>query len=268
MMGTLQAGYGLDEDGYIISDVGLDKIGNVYFPCIEDSVVGLLRLFPQLVHSIYVYGSVARGESVAAKSDLDLLALFNGALSTEQKAEMKTFAKAMSEKHKSLVRDVGIAVSDYDYVTDPVNYYEQAFIKELCVCVHGKDLRERFGPYKLVPEIALSFNGDIAEVLARTIVRLKTAPPAEFKVISQNFSRKLIRTYYSMVMARSQIWSTRLVEQSEIFLRYFPQKELIINTLHEWVEEPSASREQVLDLFRREGEWAASNFRREALITS
>ena len=37
-MRTLHAGYGLDEDGYIVSDVSLDKIDHIYFPCIRESV--------------------------------------------------------------------------------------------------------------------------------------------------------------------------------------------------------------------------------------
>lgn len=265
-MGSLQAGYGLDRDGYIMSDVALDKIDNVYFPCIRESVEKLASLFPHLLHSIYVYGSVARGEAVAVKSDLDLLVMFNGTLSAEELAELKILTKALSRKYQSLVRDVGIVVVKYDYAMDPANYYEQAFLKEICVCVHGEDLRERFGPYKLTSEIAISFNGDIREVLARTVNQLEVASKEEFKTLLQSFARKLIRTYYSMVMERSQIWSTRLHEQSEVFIRYFQHKEPIIRTLQKWIEDPPTNRETVLELFKSEGKWVTANFEREARI--
>ncbi|MDR0140169.1 nucleotidyltransferase domain-containing protein [Metabacillus idriensis] len=251
-----------------MSDVALEKIDNAYFPCIRESVEKLAKLFPHLLHSVYVYGSVARGEAVLVKSDLDLLVMFNGSLSAEELAKLKTVTKALSQKYYSLVRDVGIAFANYDYVVDPANYYEQAFLKELCVCVHGEDIRERFGPYKLTSEIAVSFNGDISEVLARTIIRLETATIEEFKTLLQSFARKLIRTYYSMVMVRSQIWSTRLHEQSDVFIHYFPHKEPIIRTLLKWIEEPPTNRETVLDLFQSEGKWITANFECEARITS
>lgn len=267
-MANLQAGYGLDRDGYIMSDVGLDKIDIAYFPCIHESVEKLTKLFPHRLHSIYVYGSVARGEAVAFKSDLDLIAMFIGTLTCEESAKLNTLTKALSQKHRSLVRDVGIAVANYDYVVDPANYYEQAFLKEICACVNGEDLRERFGPYKLTSEIAISFNGNIREILARTISRLEGASDEEFKRLSQNFARKLIRTYYSMVMVRSQIWSTRLHEQSEVFIHHFPDKEPIIRTLQKWIEEPPTNRESILDLFQSEGNWVIANFEREARIPS
>ncbi|UJL48324.1 nucleotidyltransferase domain-containing protein [Virgibacillus sp. NKC19-16] len=215
-----------------------------------------------------VYGSVARGDAIAIKSDLDLLVVFNSTLSNEERVELKEISNVLSQKYRYIVRDVGIAVANYDYVMDAMNYYEQAFLKELCVCVYGEDLREQFGPYKLTSEIAVSFNGDFSEVFDRTIHRLETAPIEEFKILSQNIARKLIRTYYSMVMARSQIWSTRLDEQSDVFIRYFPDKAPIIRTLQKWIEQPPTSRKHVHKVLMSEDKWLTANFKREARITS
>lgn len=267
-MEYLKAGYGLDKNGYILSDVSADKISAAYDPCIHESVHQLSILFPDQLHSVYVYGSVARGDAVAVKSDLDLLALFNEKLLSEDRLKVKKLTKQLSEKHDYLVRDVGIAVADYDHVVNPLNYYEQAFLKELCVCVYGKDLRNRFGPYKLNAEISISFNGDILDVLDRTMHQIESTSAYEFKIRTQNFSRKLIRTCYSMVMARSQIWTTRLSEQSEVFLQYFPDKEPMIRTLHKWIEDPPANRKIVQQLFITEGKWITAAFHREAKITS
>ena len=194
-MVLLRAGYGLDPNGFIISDVSEDKIDEIYVPCIQESVESLRNLFPQQLHSVYVYGSVARGEAVVFKSDLDLIAMFDGQLSSVKLAEFKKITGELSHKYRTLVRDVGIAVAYYDYTVDPSNYYENAFLKELCVCIYGEDLGERFGPYKLTSEIAIRFNGDICEALTRTLNRLEIASDEDFKKFSQGFARKLIRTY-------------------------------------------------------------------------
>ncbi len=267
-MANLNAGYGLNANGYIVSDVSLEKIDRAFIPCIQESVKSLRELFYQKLHSVYVYGSVARGDAVISKSDLDLIAMFNGNLSSDQLTELKKLAGELSERYRSLVREVGIAVAYYDYTMDPSNYYENAFLKELCVCVYGEDLGKRFGPYKLTSEISIRFNGDIGKVLARTLNRLRTASDKEWITIAQNFSRKLIRTYYSMVMVRSQVWTTRLSEQAEVFITYFPEKEAIICTLINWIDEPPMDRKTVFDLFMNEGEWARTNFIHEANISN
>ncbi len=267
-MVSLKSGYGLDQYGYIMSDVSLEKIDNTYFPCIRESVEELERLFPHLLHSVYVYGSVARGEAIAVKSDLDLLVMFNCTLNAKELEELKQLTKGLTRKYRPLVREVGIAVTNYAYAVDPANYYEQAFLKEICVCVYGEDLRVHFGPYKLTSKIAISFNGDIREVLVRTIKRLEEASNEEFKTLLQSLARKLIRTYYSMVMERSQIWTTRIHEQCEVFIHYLQHKEPIIRTLQKWIEVPLVDRELVLEFFKNEGQWVTVNFEREARIPS
>jgi tRNA nucleotidyltransferase (CCA-adding enzyme) len=82
-MKSLREGSGLDRNGFIVSDVSLDKIKYDYMQCIKESVDRLQKLFSRKLHSVYVYGSVARGDALPRKSDLDLLSLFDGKLSHE-----------------------------------------------------------------------------------------------------------------------------------------------------------------------------------------
>ncbi|TSB45942.1 nucleotidyltransferase domain-containing protein [Alkalicoccobacillus porphyridii] len=263
----LKRGYGLNAEGFIISDVSIDKINSTFKPCIQASVESLKMNFTHQLHSVYVYGSVPRGEAVPVQSDLDLIALFHSDLTPEELAELKNLSIELSQIYQSLVREVGIAIAYYDYTMDPANYYENAFLKEISICVYGEDLGQHFGPYKLTSEIAISFNGDICEALLRARKRLETATSVEeFHTFTKNFARKLIRTYYSMVMVRSQIWTTRLNEQAEVFTHYFPSKEQVIQTLIEWLINPPTNRELVMSLFKTEGEWACNHFIHEANI--
>lgn len=266
---TLPEGSRLDGNGYIVSDVSLEKIPHHYMQPINETVDRLKDIFPQQLHSVYVYGSVARGDALSGISDLDILAIFHKMLSPDESSAVKKLSKELSQKYDSLLRDVGIAISDYDYIMDPANYYEQAFLKEICVCVYGDDLGNQFGPYKLTPEIAISFNGDISEVLNRMENKLKSASSInEIKSIAQSLARKIIRTYYSMVMARSQIWSTRLHEQADIVIYHFPDKKDLVRDLQNWLEQPPTDRIKVVDFIKTEGKWVCENFVREARMTS
>lgn len=266
-MKKLQPGYGLDHEGYIVSDVSLDNISELYYECIEESIKELKIMFPEKIHSIYLYGSVARGDATPGTSDLDLLILFENKLLKDERTDLHNLQQRLSKKYIKIIREVGIATAEYDYVMDAGNYYEQAFIKEICTCLYGKDIRVHFGPYKLTAEIPISFNSDIEMSLKRNLDKLRNANTDAFKVITQNFSRKLIRTYYSMVMVRSQIWTTRLDEQAIVVKRYLKDKEKVVERLLEWIESPPEDYRTVYQLFETEGEWLVVNFEREAKIT-
>lgn len=263
-MDFLRKGYGLDESGFIVRDVGLEKISSVYQKCIQETIETLHIQFPNLLHSVYVYGSVARGDAKKCKSDLDILAIFIRELHNNEQQRMKKLAESLSQKYFSLVRDVGIAKTTLDYCIDPKNYYEQAFLRELCICVDGEDLRDRFGPYKLTADISISLNGDIAEVSGRYMKKLKGASDADFQSTTQGFARKLIRTFYSMVMARSQVWSTKLEEQAEIFLQFFPEKKDVVQTFQEWINDAPQDKLRARAILEKESKWAVDHFTKEA----
>jgi predicted nucleotidyltransferase len=263
-MNFMRKGYGLDESGFIVRDVGLEKITTDFQKCVQETIETLHLQLPNLLHSVYVYGSVARGDAKKGKSDLDILAIFNRDLHNNEQQRVKQLGESLSQKYHALVRDVGIAKTTLDYCMNANNYHEQAFLRELCVCVDGEDLRGQFGPYKLTEDIAISFNGDIAEVSERYFKKLKGATDAEFHVTTQGFARKLIRTFYSMVMARSQIWSTKLEEQADIFLQYFPEKKDVVQTFQQWINDAPQDKLKALSILEKESKWAVDHFTKEA----
>ncbi|GAK10440.1 nucleotidyltransferase domain-containing protein [Geomicrobium sp. JCM 19039] len=263
-MKKIKRGYGLNHDGYIVSDVSKQCISSHYEGCIEDSVQRLSKQFKEQVHSIYVYGSVARGDATPVTSDLDLIVVFTRALTEKENEHLRKLEKQLSDDYKQLVRDIGFSLAQYDEVMDPSTYEEQAFIKEMSVNVYGDDLGDHFGPYALTPQLAIRFNGDIGASLQRVKNRLHTASKQELPRIVHSFSKKLIRTYYSMVKARSQIWTTKLHEQAEVVITYFPEKQSTLDTLLQWVDTPPQNIDEVRQFFITEGEWLQEHFHEEA----
>lgn len=266
-MANLKPGHGLDAAGHIISDVGLDKVDGAFWPCIQNSVETLTASFSRKLHSVYLYGSVARGDATLGRSDLDLLAVFQTKLSSAQTEQLKIAAQTLSCGCRALVREVGIASVDLEHVLDPVHYYEGAFLKEFCVCVHGAHLRERFGPYTLSYELAASFNGDMAAYLPRALGRLAHTTGGEFDHLVQACARKFVRTCYMMAMVRSQVWTTRLDEQTDVFSQYFPSRQAMVRALSAWIEQPPSDRDGVVSALKRWGGWIQENFDREASKT-
>ena len=63
---------GIDIDGYIINRTSKDKISYVYQKALDEIIDILRRCIGDKLHSIYLYGSVGRGEAILSSSDIDL----------------------------------------------------------------------------------------------------------------------------------------------------------------------------------------------------
>ncbi len=258
---------GLDDKGFIISEVSVDNILPEYKQVIDECTAQIKKRLPRLVHSVYVYGSVARGNPVRGKSDLDLLIIFNHRLSDEERKTLNDVLDELSKVYLSLVREVGLADCTVEDMLDPENKYGWgAYLKVLCVCVDGEDLTKQFESFKLVSDIALGFNGDVGRYIETAMQKImdNAISQAEAGKIASVLARKLIRACYSMVMTRAQIWTTKLDEQAEVFVQYFPEKKSFISTLQYWIDYPPEDKEAVIEVLNSDGKWLTENFASEA----
>jgi len=257
---------GLDKDGFILSEVDITNILPEYDLAIKDSLSKIKEVLPGIVHSAYVYGSVARGNAVHGKSDLDLLLIFTRKLEPEERTKLNTTLESLSKNYSALVREVGVADCTIDAMLNPANEYGWgAYLKILCVCVDGDDVTKQLPRFKLTSEIAIGFNGDISSSIDAAIQKLKHAGSnEEVGKIASTLARKLIRTCYSMVMTRAQLWTTKLDEQAKYFVEFFPNKSGFIHTLESWIANPPHDRKNILNVLQMDGEWLTENFEKEA----
>ncbi|MGI9018548.1 MAG: hypothetical protein ACR2HR_15845 [Euzebya sp.] len=74
---------GVDAEGQVVTGVSAARIPSAFMPLIQDSVATLRTALDQRLHSIHLYGSVATGQAVAERSDLDLLLVLHQSGSDE-----------------------------------------------------------------------------------------------------------------------------------------------------------------------------------------
>lgn len=258
---------GLDDEGFIISEVSISNILPEYRNVLDDCTAQIKKCLPGLVHSVYVYGSVACGNPVRGKSDLDLLVIFSQHLSGGERKALDTTLDELSKTYESLVREVGLADCTAEEMLDPMNKYGWgAYLKILYVCVDGEDLTKKFERFKLVPDIALGFNGDVGRYIEVAMQKIKNSSATQEEVgkTASILARKLVRSCYSMAMTRAQIWTTKLDEQATIFVQYFPEKKDFISTLQDWISNPPDDKAAIIEVLNSDGKWLTENFAVEA----
>ncbi len=76
--------------------------------------------FERAVHSIYLYGSVARGEAITGRSDLDLTLVLRDPPSPELAAQLETARLALQARHPE-VSKIDFDIGHLDQARDPAN---------------------------------------------------------------------------------------------------------------------------------------------------
>lgn len=259
--------FGIDNNGFIITEVSLDKITPQYKPIVEEVVSSMVQELAAELDGIYLYGSVATGKAIEGKSDLDVLLVLKDIPNATLSEKISDLEKSLSQKYEPMLRGVGLTVANIVEVnSEKERYGYMCYIKHLCVCVYGNDVTKDVQPFKPSREVAKGFNGDIKESLSSYKGKIEKAESeSDLKKLSQEISKKIVRTGFSLVMPRLESWSTDLQSSYDSFIHYYPEKTGEMSMASDWAKNGSLDKTAVLGFLETFGKWLTEEFDREIL---
>ncbi|WP_225874886.1 nucleotidyltransferase domain-containing protein [Vibrio atypicus] len=213
------SGAGLDNQGYIDNPYSVTNIQAPYQPLVDTVLAALLLEFPNQIHSIYLYGSVPRGNAIPYRSDLDLSVVFHQPLTPDA-------AKRLTQLSETLALQFPV-VSKIDFdpghvqevMREQEEYRWQFWLKHCCCCVWGDDLALNFRRYKPNVQIAWQLNEDLPSVLDKVRRALDDGlGKAESKVMA----KKLLRSAYLLVAEKDGSWLYELSSMAEVVSQFYP----------------------------------------------
>jgi hypothetical protein len=152
------------------------------------------RQFGTLTHSVYLYGSIAKGTAVAGQSDLDLSVVLHQPISEPIAARLKTFEQEMEQQHPVFSK-IELDVGTYDDVMVHNHYEWQYWLKHVCICLKGIDLAQRIQPYEPSLSTSLAINQDVRARFYRFLASSNNEPSKE---AIKSMAKKLLRTHYAL----------------------------------------------------------------------
>lgn len=191
---------------------------------IGDVIAHLQLILKNRLHSIYVYGSVAKGQAVPYRSDLDLCLIFTRKIDEIEQRQLNEVHSYLEQTHNIVSKidfDIGILAD----VIDERNRFSWGYwLKHHCRCIFGDDLSLRFEPFLPSKEIAVAVNGDFVDVLTQYIDELKnTADMNKRGLIQRAAARKLLRSTNILRNSSEVNWPDSLNEYAERFVTLFPE---------------------------------------------
>jgi len=162
---------------------------------VADVVQTRTTTFPDLIHSVYVYGSIIDATATERLSDLDLTVIYYREPDADATAKIDVVKTALEQDHP-VVSKIDIDPGVLEEVMLPANGIRWGYwLKHHCVCVYGEDLRDRFEPFRPLRDIAVAVNGDFLQVLNGYVALMKpTLKPAYSHVLQRSAARKAIHS--------------------------------------------------------------------------
>ncbi|PFG45775.1 hypothetical protein ATG66_2856 [Vibrio sp. ES.051] len=234
-----------------------------FSPLIREAITCLKGGLGRNLHSVYVYGSVARKTAVAGKSNLDLVVVTKSLFETDRVTLFNTIKWRAQQSHPQ-VNGVAIRTALVSEVANLDSIFTWGFmLKHCCVCVYGDDLADCFGDYVPSWEIAKHWNMDIEDWVIVYRKKIAQAKTAEEQGIAQAvIAKKLLRASYSLVMYRDKRWFDDPIQCGEVFLTYHPEKQLEIERLGILLSGRAIPKRSVIGLIDAFGGWLVKQYQK------
>ncbi|MHA2938138.1 nucleotidyltransferase domain-containing protein [Vibrio sp. RC27] len=234
-----------------------------YQPAVNEIVRALKQGLGDNLHSLYLYGSIARGSARPNRSNVDVVVVTHRELGSNKATIFNTIRWRFQTKY-SFITDVNIKTALVSEVASLESLFSWGFLLHHCsICLHGDDLGECFGDYEPSWEIAKYWNMDIAERLEWHRDKVAKASSAEQQIeAQQQAAKKLLRAAYGVVMHRDKNWFDDPQQCGHEFLRYYPDKAIEIQRLSILLETKLIPKRSVVGLLDSFGQWLVKEYKK------
>jgi predicted nucleotidyltransferase len=253
---------GLDEDGFIEREGGLERVQQAFAPVVAAARIAIPAAFASgRLRSAYLYGSVPRGTAVPGRSDLDLLLALAGEPADADRAAARRLEGELDARFPQIDGAGILLYSAATLLSDLERHDLGWFVACLCTPLAGEDLAARLPRYRPTSLLARETNGDLVDLLPRWRGRLGEArSDASLRALSRGAGRRLVRTGFTLVMPRFGGWTSDLDESAAVFAHYYPARAGQMKVAAAVAREPTADRAVLGVLIGDLGPWLAAEY--------
>lgn len=215
------------------------------------------------LHSIYLYGSVARKCAVPGTSNIDLVVVTHRPTNERFKTLLSTI-KWRFKKAYPFVTELSMRFPLATEVLDIENVITWGFmLKHCCVCIYGDDLATRYGDFEPSWEIGKFWNMDVSDWVSHYRKKIAQTTNKEELIKHQiTIAKKLLRASYSLIMHKDKGWYDNPSECGARFLKYYPEKQLEIERLNILLSGRDIPKRSVIGLLDDFGSWLADAYQK------
>jgi len=253
-----------DKNGFIISDSSADKITSPWKGAVEEIKDAYLKHLGDSVHSIYVRGTVSRGEAIEGISDIDTFAVITKRWEDTDRSWVRESRKELERKF-DFSTDIEFGFVAYDELFNGDELFNDRFsIKTQSACVYGDDLAQKITSFRADIQTASHFHRNLKKILENTKKGIADNPDKEdIKEWCRWAIKRIIRAGFVLVMDKEQAFTRDLYPSYELFSKHFPEQEPKMKMALDLAINPTDNAEEIANFLDDFGVWMEEQIERK-----
>lgn len=241
-----------DTDGFIINTTSLEKIQTAWMPAVEIVKEAYQKHLGECLHSVYIRGSVAKGQAIENISDIDSFAVVTVSYNDVDMSWTRDFVE---EAKKQFPFVVGVEMGIIPLEEIPESKGDRIMIKTQSICVYGDNLAETISAIRPGVESAQHFTFIEREIVRTREWLREEHTQEEVERRCTWIMKRIVRTAFELVMERSQKYTRDLYPCYDEFSKYYPEKKEEMHKVLELAINPTSNKEIISNTLERLGNW-------------
>ncbi len=242
----------VDEHGFIVKVASPEKFQETWKPVIEEIKKVYLENFGEKIHSIYIRGSVAKGEAVEGISDVDSFAVVRNKEDEVDESILEGLETQIENKFP-FVQGAEMGVISLGRLDNRSSF--KMMIKTQAVCIYGEDLSNEIAPYKIDKGLFIHSH-NLEKSITSTIKGLEEMQDkSEIEEKCRWIMKNILRSGCEIVITRSQKYTRDLYPCYKVFAEYYPEHEAEMKEVLTLAISPTEDKEKIVEVLERFGSW-------------
>jgi hypothetical protein len=214
----------LDSEGYILNSGVYPVIQKEYKAPVQKSIDAVLEHFSEIIHSIYLRGSVAKGIAILNVSDIDFIFISTIELTKEEKSILYDEIEPKICVEFPYINGIELHFQTLDSLQQN---WVQFMMSTQCVCIYGEDLNLTLPKFK-IDENAYSHIGSLeSDISSIQEEFIKETNSDEIKSACTWIMKRIVRVGFEICIRRgerAQKYTRDLYPCYEVFSEYYPER--------------------------------------------
>lgn len=233
---------GLDNQGFIVNPTDKSLVQAEYQPLIDEVLFRLQKLLKHHIHSVYLYGSVARGEAIPGLSDLDINVVLNEPETIRLRYQLNQLGYQLTKDYPHLSKIDIEAVDLHDVLQEKQRYHWQFWLKHCCVCIWGENISLQFPRLKPSLSLACGLNQGFP---SKIDYYLREISSENVVLKSKEVGKLFIRVAYALICEKDQSWFYSINKCAQSLKKHWPEYSISVQKALQFIEVENESVEEI-----------------------